>query len=399
MKKLLFPSLAAAALLGLISTACALTVVPTFDASITGDPNGAAMTNAIMRAISLFQGVIADSNELHVKFVADESIGLGQSTTWYSAYPYSTYVTALAAHASSTNDVAAQGKLAGGTVDPVVGNSQIVMASALARNLGLATGYGPDGFDSTISLKMSLMNLTRPGTDPNKYDLTTTVEHELDEVLGFASQLPNAYPAGPLGPPDLFRYTTNLVRTCATNGDDAYFSVDGSNLIARFNQNSGGDSQDWWSATGDHWAPAGTPPAPQVQDAFGSPGTNYVDLGASELTMLDVIGYTLVSAMAVEPAAPPVLKITRVSEDQYSLTWSNANFSYALQECTNLKTGTWTASASGTNNPAIVTATGTKFYRLYRPVAPSVVVAHSLTASGSAPQLFQSVRSYQPRKP
>src|SRR6202034_3292031 len=113
--------------------------------------------------------------------------------------------------------------------------------------LGLDSGEGPDGFDSTIHLNMPLMNFTRPPTNSNNRDLQSVVEHEMDEVLGTPSGLAEG---GPIWAMDLFRYTLTLDRTYTTNGDDAYFSVDGTNLWARFNQEYFGDYGDWWSYTG-----------------------------------------------------------------------------------------------------------------------------------------------------
>jgi hypothetical protein len=124
------------------------------------------------------------------------------------------------------------------------------------------------------------MNLSRAGQqNSSKYNLMAVVSHEINEVLGLGSALPNP-PSGTIFPEDLFRYNSNGVRTFTTNGENAYFSIDGTNDLARFNQNSGGDYGDWWS-TGAL--------TPQVQDAFGTSGAQ-PNLGV-EATGLDVIGY------------------------------------------------------------------------------------------------------------
>jgi hypothetical protein len=74
-----------------------------------------------------------------------------------------------------------------------------------------------------------------------------TLEHEIDEVLGLGSGLDGF--AHPL-PEDFFRYTSDMVRTYATTGDDAYFSIDGVNALAQFNMAAGADKGDWWSDNG-----------------------------------------------------------------------------------------------------------------------------------------------------
>ena len=74
------------------------------------------------------------------------------------------------------------------------------------------------------------------------------------------------------------------MRSLTTNSSaTAYFSIDGGVTdLVNFNQTAGADYADW--------ASSGTP---QVQDAFGTPGTTNVNVGTNELTALDVIGYNL----------------------------------------------------------------------------------------------------------
>ena len=65
--------------------------------------------------------------------------------------------------------------------------------------------------------------------------------------------------------------------------------------IVYFNQNGGGDFHDWASSI-DVFTPGTVVAAPQVQDAFATPGTA-PNLGPAELTALrDEIGYNQVSA-------------------------------------------------------------------------------------------------------
>jgi hypothetical protein len=252
-------------------------------------------------------------------------------------------------------------KLPNSSTDPVVGGSQIWLTLPQARLLGLDSGYGAGGLDSTISCKMSYMNFTRPPTNPNNYDLPSVLEHEMDEVLGISSDL--AFSATEISPADLFRYTTNLVRTYKTSGDNAYFSADGTNLVARYNNDGYGDYGDWWSYSA-HWSPVTgvTNNYVQVQDAYGRAGS-YQDIGVSERTILDVVGWTLA---AVSTTNPP-LKIVRSGANQFTLSWTNTATGYVLQERTNLALGSWAFSTTGATNPAVLVTTNTqKFYRLYK---------------------------------
>jgi len=362
---------------GIATSAYSLTIIPTFDGSITNDPNGVAMTNAINYAISVLQSNFTDNVTVKIHFTNDVNVSLGQSSTVGNDYAYPTFLAALKNSATSRNDTNGYSQIPNTATDPVVGGSSIYLNKAPARLLGLTTTTGRDGFDSTINLNMPLMNFTRPPGDPDKYDLAQVTEHEVDEVLGISSDLPDMTEISPI---DLFRYTTNRIRTYITNSDDAYFSADGTNLLARYNMDPGGDYGDWWSVNyPTNWSPVtgNTVNYPQVQDAYSGPG-NALDLGSAELAALDVVGWT--PAFATANTAPS-LKIVRTAANQFTLSWTNTATGYVLQENTNLLTSaTWIASATGTTNPAvIVSSTARKFYRLYKAVTPFVAQPKTVT--------------------
>jgi hypothetical protein len=154
--------------------------------------------------------------------------------------------------------------------------------------------------DGVISLNTANTNLSPADkVDPNKYSLFAVVAHEIDEVLGTGSALDGAKngdpaPTGPVTAEDLFRYKPSGARSFTTalktSGRfpvfiQAYFSLDGTHDLARFNQQEGGDFADWYSPGGQ---------TPQVQDAFGTPGAT--PLPAVELRVLDAVGYNRVPA-------------------------------------------------------------------------------------------------------
>jgi hypothetical protein len=207
------------------------------------------------------------------------------------------------------------------------------------------------------------MNLSPASTDPSKWSLFATVCHEIDEVLGMSSALNNLAngappPTGAIAPPDLFRYDGSGARSFNTlSNTAAYFSLDGTTDLVRFNQYAGGDYQDWYS-----W-PFGAA-TPRVQDAFATHGANPVP--NVELTMLDVIGYTRVIS-----TARPSLAITR-SGTNVIVTWPATFLSYTLQNATSLvPVVNWTTNPT---TPALVNgqysvtnpATGRQFYRLIK---------------------------------
>ena len=391
MKKNLLKILLIAICLAAASPAYCLNIIPTWDSSITNDPNAAAITNGIMFAIKTTESNIVDNLTVQIYF-QEMSGGLGESDTYYFPVSYSSYLTALKNSASSVNDSNALSQLPNSSTDPVVGNSQINLQFPQAHLFGFYSGYGgTDGYDSTISLNTSAMNFTRPPANSGKYDLIATAEHEMDEVLGFVSTLPGNYPSGPIGPMDLFRYATNLVpnlvlnRTYTTSGDNAFFSVDGTNLLARFNMMAGGDYHDFWSASA-LWAPPGVTPYPQVQDAYAYPNTA-PNLGSNELAGLDIVGYTLA-------VPPPLLKIVLSGKNKFTLSWAGGGNGYMLQENTNLlASGSWVNSASGTTNPTMIISTNIiKFYRLYKLLPPAPLIAQSATSQSSRNVVFQKVR-------
>lgn len=391
MKRLKF--LSALAALGIATSAYSLTIIPTFDGSITNDPNGAAMVSGINFAIATLQSNILDNVTVKVAFTNDDTVGLGQSQTFGGKYRYTNFLAALKNRAASVNDTKALSTLPNSPTDPVIGGTNIYLTTAQARVLGLDS-YSE--LDSTVSLKMSVMNFSRPLADPDKYDLISTVEHEVNEVLGISSGLSDTSIVWPV---DLFRYTTNLVRTFTTNGpDNAYFSVDGTNLVARYNMDPTGDFGDWWSVNGtNRFAPPGNTPHAQVQDAFGNPGAAQ-DLGVSELTALDVVGWTVASAT---PQAPPLLTIVRNGANQFTLSWTNIATGFTLQEITNLASGAWVASATGTTNPAVITSAGTQtFYRLFKTASPGIVQANPAVFRQTTPVTYQVfTRVFRPRNP
>ena len=346
------------------------------------------MEAGINSAIQAFQTNYTDSVTVNIEFINDPTTDLGSNVTYYGTYSYQQYITALWSRATSPNDTLALSHLQIATNDPVIGGNQILLNLTQARMMGLAptNAYGSNNLDSIISLNMPVMNLTRPPRNSNYYDLVSVVEHEIDEVLGTPSSLPET---SIISPPDLFRYNDNfdgnLKRVFTLIPVDAYFSVDGTNLWARYNTDPRGDYGDWWSANDIFWAPPGVTPGPQVQDAFGDPGT-IQDMATNEMAVLDVIGYTL----AVYSRPAPAISIVRSAAGSFTLSWSPNAAGFLLQESTNLLSGSWVASATGSNNPASITMTATqKFYRLSAGATPAAIPAIALASQPQTPVSFK----------
>lgn len=305
-----------------------LIINPTWDTTITSDPNAAAIENTISNAILVYETKFSDPITVNIKF-AEMGTGLGQSSTFFSAIPYSTFYNALVADSKTTNDVIALANIPFNSGnDPVDGSSSIRVTTANQRALGLSPGAVQ--FDSTISLNISIINIDRISINPSKYDLMAVVSHEMDEALGASSSLTSSGPQPNSRPVDLFRYNSAGQRSYTTSGDDAWLSFDGGiTRPVQYNQNASGDYGDFWSS-GAH--------TPRVQDAFGTPGAT-PNLGV-ELTLLDVIGYDLVIPPP-PPTIPTIQSVTRTG-NTINFSWASATGkSYQIQYKTNLTQNGW----------------------------------------------------------
>ncbi len=347
-------SLPATISLNVVSSA-GLVIIPTFDSTILSDPNVAEITNTINQTILTFEALYANPVTVGITF-AEMNSGLGQSQTFEGSVTYSNYYNALVANSKTTNDAVALAHLTGGSTDPVIGGANIDAALPLLRALGFSAD-APGNNDSTISVNMSLINITRPPSDLSKYDLQSVLSHEIDEVLGTSSGVSGTV----IQPADLFRYSSEGARSFTTSGDDAYFSIDGgATLLARYNQNASGDYGDWWSIS--------THSPVRVQDAFGTPGSD-PNLGV-EMTVLDSVGWDLVGALPVVVSAP-VMQAT-LAGTTVNLMWNSVpGASYQVQYTTNLEQQNWvdlggaiSASASTTTTNDVSPTDLQRFYRL-----------------------------------
>jgi hypothetical protein len=290
------PMIAVVALIGLAMPrpAEALSIIPTFDASITSDPNAAAIEGVINSAISFYQATFSDAITVTIQF-RELTSGLGESTTGYYKQNYAAVQSALAADASSPDDAAAMANLPASATNPVTGTTTINLSSANGRALGFATpGFVNGAFDGLIGLNTHLTDVGSPGTI-GLYSLFAVVEHEIDEVLGLGSDLGQTGFFADPRMEDLFRYNAacNARSYTTSPSATAFFAINcgTTGTLAQFdNQNDGGDWGDWQSNP----LPGGV--GPKVQDAFATAGAHpALSLSSPEVRALDVIGYNVAS--------------------------------------------------------------------------------------------------------
>ncbi len=143
---------------------------------------------------------------------------------------------------------------------------------------------------------------------------------------------------------DLFRYDQNGNRSyTTTESAEAFFSLDGTTDLARFNQDASGDFNDWFS-TGSH--------TPQVQDAFATPGVT-PDLGV-ELRVLDVLGYTRV----IPHTAPVTVNDSATADENTSVLINELSNDTASGGATIDATTVQIVSAAGHGTTSINPSTG-----------------------------------------
>jgi len=279
-----------------------LTIIPTFDTSITSQVGAAGIEGAINAAIANIEANITSPNNITVNiYYASMSSGLGESETGIytvSYYDYYNHFDAVSTQPDQLEALASLGlaPTSSSSGNPVDGNTGVIITSAEGRNLGFNTPavvtVGAGTYDSEILLNTSITS--PPNGLSGNYGLESVAEHETDEALGIggtgSTLTGTGSLTGPVGDLDLYRYAAPGVRSYSNTSSTsplAYFSINGgATVLSYFNQTAGADFADWLSNP----IPAGF--SPQVQDAFGQPGTNPT-LGANELAAFNAIGYDL----------------------------------------------------------------------------------------------------------
>jgi len=252
----------------------------------------AAAQAVIAEALTEYSTRFSDEVTVSLKF-KNSGTGLGSSSTYRFNRPFGEYYSALIADASTVNDQVALASLNPSLPANQVYGPEFIQTTRVgfaAVGIDVTTNHIPDYFDGRIDLNLSLTNYDRLAIDPLKYDLRAVVWHEVNEILGTSSGVGGVPTVG-----DIFRYRSDGARTFTTEGDDAYFSIDGITPLARFNQQAGLDYGDFWS---------GPNHLPQVQDASGTSGAT-PNMGV-EIVMLDVVGWNAVP----EPSALAMISLT-----------------------------------------------------------------------------------------
>ena len=384
-----------------------LNIQATFDSSITGNPNAAAIEAMINRAISIYESLFSDPITIQILFrYATTSPdgtplpgGIARSNFAYYTIPWNTAVDSLIADARTSNDSLAiasrPGSALSANVLPSSANGRAVRGNtppAMFANGSVGQG-GP--YDGIVTLNSAApYQFSRPTTVGN-YDAQGATEHEIDEVMGLGSRLGAGL--NDLRPQDVFSWSSPGVRNLTSSGT-RYFSINGGTTnIVNFNQDPNLDFGDWFSAE--------CPQAhPYVQNAFGCTGqSSDITATSPEGINLDVIGYDLVHAVVTTNGASNITSssvtlngtvdpngLTTTLHFEYGITTNyghtTANSSHAGNTTQNVSaniTGlnpntTYHFRLVGTNNNG-TTYGSDRTFRTFSPTGPPVAATSAAT--------------------
>lgn len=278
-----------------------LTIIPTFNSTgaTTIDP---ASQMVINNAIAFYESTFTNSITVKIEF-HNMSTGLGQSIAFIFDVPYSTYCPALAASATSPDDITAVANTPCSS-DPIPNttSTNIGVKSPNGRALGINTAeqaFGANCPTSNFTGSGCIgLNLTTANAHPGL--LFAVVEHEIDEVLGLGSALSGTTTPAEPWTEDLFRWQSAGTRSFATNPGTSGAACSGGTPAAFFSINGGTTDLDDFNncANGGDYGDWITHSPPQVQDAFINIGGTPPSLSVTspEVRALDVIGYSIASS-------------------------------------------------------------------------------------------------------
>src|SRR4029077_8988421 len=186
------------------ATTSGLVINPTFDSSILNDPNAAAIQSMINQTIAIYQALFNDPVTIQIRFryatTAPDGTSLAAGRISQSDFviymrPWSTFINALRADATTSNDNLANASLPGSAL-----SANIVTSGANGRAVSYSLNTPPamfaDGtvgnggpYDGIVTLNSSYpFQFSRPTTAGN-FDAQRSTEHEIDEVMGLGSKL------------------------------------------------------------------------------------------------------------------------------------------------------------------------------------------------------------------
>jgi autotransporter passenger strand-loop-strand repeat protein len=260
--------------------------------------------DAIVAAESFYQSEIATTATLNFDFTTSAGSGPGENSYSSVSVSFAALESALASRATSADDMAAVAAI--GRLSGSVTSETFQISDGLAQVLGLGGSNAPDTtvLDSTLSY---FYNQSDPVA--GEYDAVGILEHEISEG-GFGRV---GGDGSTNGITDLFRYSAPgvLDTTLGQDAKPAFFSINGTTLLTEFHDpiaadgsTDGADSADWDpSSTNQDLTPV--PGLADTNDSYGAATTGEIGVvTATDLAVLDVLGWTLSSGGPATPSGP-----------------------------------------------------------------------------------------------
>jgi hypothetical protein len=324
-----------------------LVFVNTYTAAVTD-----AYRGAILAAENVFQSHFTDAVTVNMVFDLTPltSSFVAQNEFRNSRVSYAAFAAALAAHATTADDILAVAGLP--LADPTHGLG-VTLPIAQAHMLGLSPAGGSLA-DDTVRLNSNLAWTFGQ-------DAVSALEHEISEGV-FGRVGAAGISGGGFSPMDLFRFTLAGVRdyTGGSDGLTAVFGIDATHLtsmvfhnsISPSGANDGFDLADWKSAVG---------------DAFGL--TNLAAPGVVtdiDLRVLDILGWKPASSGLSAAALAVQGELTTV------LRWQDGSFgSDLLSQVNSGQLSQAAAIAQIVHEAANTTSVATIAYQFFTGSTPS----------------------------
>lgn len=297
----------------------ALTILPRYDASVTGQANASAIEAAFNAVAHDYSKSFTNPAKVYVNVswgsVAGQALPTGaigaSVSTLYGYFTYAQIKNDLASFsAANPADTALATGIKALPGSAPVGPSKYLVPSSEAKALGLisATQASTDGSIGFAGATSGYDFNPADGVAAGTYDFQAVAAHELAEVLGRIGGIADASPTWRT-PYDLFRYKAPGVLSYGYS-DAAYFSINGgvTDLKAFNNSSSGGDRTDWKSVTSIY----------DVSNAFITKGRAY-NLTNVDLTSLDVLGWSGANAGNAGVGSPGKTAFSLIANPGYGV--------------------------------------------------------------------------------